>query len=77
MHLIRHTTGLAIEQGARGRAEMEARLIHDRDRDIQKSRDKFEPLIEESRAKAENRLEEVERRVPVLKERANTKKTIE
>ena len=48
--------------------------IHDRDRDIQKSRDKFEPLIEESRAKAETRLEEVERRVPVLKDRAKTKK---
>ena len=74
IHVIQHTTHIAIEQGARGRAEMEARLIKDRDRDIQKSRDKFEPLIEESRLKAETRLEEVDRRVPVLKERAERKK---
>ncbi len=74
IHVIRHTTDLAIEQGARGRSEMEARLIKDRDRDIQKSKDKFEPLIEESRIKAEKRLDEVERRVPVLKEHADNKR---
>lgn len=70
-NLARHAGRLAIEEAHKSRIDIETRLVKDRERDISKAKERFEPLIGDSRRKAEDRLEEINRRVPILKSNAD------
>ena len=73
--LARHAGKLAMNNARQSREDIESRLLKDRERDISKAKNRFEPLIGDSRRKAEERLDEISRRIPVLKTRAKEKQT--
>jgi S-DNA-T family DNA segregation ATPase FtsK/SpoIIIE len=61
-----HAAATTAEDAARtARAEAERDLVATRDRDIEKARRTYEPLVGAAQEKAEARLAEIERRVPL------------
>jgi S-DNA-T family DNA segregation ATPase FtsK/SpoIIIE len=65
---------LAIESATSNKKVLETRLTRDRERDIGRAKKRFEPLIGETRQKADERLDEIARRIPLLRERATQKR---
>ena len=74
MKLARYCGEVALDEARTIRTLTEKKLEHSRDKDIKQSKDRYEPLIGESRKKAEDRLSELERRVPKLKKIAANEK---
>ena len=66
-----HYAELALTAADEVRNNWKTKLENDRERDIKRSHEKFEPLIEESQNKAKVRLDEIKSRVPGLKDAAN------
>ena len=66
-----HCAELALKAADEVRSNRKTKLEDDRERDIKRSHEKFEPLIEESQNKARARLDEIKSRLPGLQAAAN------